>query len=481
MKVISKIASAATFSLITAALSFQSVAVEIVSGSGNAAEKLILDWSNSKPGNKNNPVKFNSSVASNDLNMLQNGKIDFAILDAPLSEADLARMNLLQMPFALNGISIVVNLQNTLAGTLRLDGQTLGKIFSGEITKWDDPAITALNPKHDLADKAITIVHSGDTSSDYASTNSYLAGVNDKWRSGESGGRKREWPANSIYADGITNRLATLQRTPYSIAYLPMQHNQQPGLTMVHLKNRDGNFVGLSDTSIVATTATADIEEGKAATLSLINKNGSASWPISTFTFVVVAKSGLTDEKVAQILNVIGYGLKSASLKATVHNYVLLPEKISKAVIAKIESLPAATSASSTARVAPVTAAPEKAPVEVARPRPEVNAAEQEERIRMENKQRARLAAEEQAKEQALREAKAARLAAEEALKAAAAAKLQAEQLAEKNRLQAKAEKDRADKEKADKERAEKEKERAIQLRNQKDEDPLEAYRRENQ
>jgi phosphate transport system substrate-binding protein len=479
MKVIGKIVSAATFSFLTAALSFQSLALEIVSGSGNPAEKLILDWSNSKPGNKNNSVRFNSGFAANDLNMLQNGKIDFAILDAPLSEADLSRMNLLQFPFALNGISIVVNLQNTLAGTLRLDGQTLGKIFSGEITKWDEPAITALNPKHDLAGKTITIIHSGDTSADYASTNSYLAGVNDKWRAGDAGGRKREWPANSIYADGMANRLATLQKTAYSIAYLPMQHHQQAGLTTVHLKNKDGNFVGLSDTSILATTSTADIEEGKAASLSLINKSGRSSWPISTFTFVVVAKNSLTDEKVAQTLSVIGYGLKSASLKTTVHNYILLPDKISHAIIAKIESLPAATS--STARVAPVTAAPEKAPVEVAKPRPEVNAAEQEERIRMENKQRARLAAEEQAKEQALKQAKADKLAAEEALKAAAAAKLQAEQLAEKNRLIAKAEKDRADKEKADKEKAEKEKERAIQLRNQKDEDPLEAYRRENQ
>lgn len=477
MKVIGKIVSAVTFSLMATALSFQSVAVEIVSGSGNPAEKLILDWSNAKPGNKNNSVRFNSGFAANDLNMLQNGKIDFAILDAPLSEADLSRMNLRQFPFALNGISIVVNLQNTLAGTLRLDGQTLGKIFSGEITKWDDPAITGLNPKHDLAGKTITIVHSGDSSSDYASTNSYLAGVNDKWRAGDAGGRKREWPANSIYADGIANRLATVQKTANSIAYLPMQHHQQAGLTTVHLKNRDGNFVGLSDTSILATTSAADIEDGKAASLFLINKNGSSSWPISTFTFVVVAKNSLTDEKVAQILSVIGYGLKSASLKATMHNYIPLPDKISKAILAKIESLPAASSTSSTARVAPVTDAPEKAPVEVARPRPEVNAAEQEERIKMENKQRAKLAAE----EQTLKEAKAAKLAAEEALKAAVAAKLQAEQLAEKNRLLAKAEKDRADKEKADKEKAEKEKERAIQLRNQKDEDPLEAYRRENQ
>jgi len=492
MKVTYKIVSAVTFSLIASILSFQVVAVEVLGGGGNAAEKLLMDWSNSKPGNKGNTFKFSSSIGSNDLSMLLNDKIDFAILDTPLSEADLARMNLLQIPFALNGVSIVVNLQNTMAGILRLDSQTLGKIFSGEIVYWDDPAIASLNPKHTLPNKPISVIHSGELSTDYSVLNSYLGSINEKWKSGDLIGKKREWPANSVFADGFATRISTIKNTPFSIGYLPMQYMPQPSLSSTHIKNRDGNFVGLSDINIISSAASANFDDGQSASLSLINKNGNASWPISTFAFIVINKDKVKDAKIAQLLSVISYGLKAGSLKPTIHNYIGLPEQASKSIIAKIETLASGPNTATTAKLPPAKTSQENAQEamankrrndeELLRQRIDANSASQEDSRRAEEKSRAaRQLADEIAREQAIKEAKATKLAAEEAIRAANAAKLQAEQLAEKNRLIAKAEKEKADKEKAEKEKAEREiaeKERAIQLRNQKDEDPLEAYRR---
>jgi phosphate transport system substrate-binding protein len=492
MKVMYKTVSAVTFSLIASILSFQVSAVEIIGGGGNAAEKLILDWANAKPGNRANTVKFSSSIISSDLIMLQKGKIDFAILDTALSETDISRMNLLQIPFALNGISIVVNVQNTMAGALKLDSPTLGKIFSGEIVNWDDPSITALNPKHDLPNKPITIIHSGELSTDYPLINSYIGNINEKWKTGDLNGKKREWPASSIFADGFSTRISTIKNTPYSLGYLPMQYMPQPSLSGVHIKNRDGSFIGLSDTGIISAASIVNIDDGQSATLSLVNKNGKASWPISTFSFIVVNRDRVKDEKIAQLLSLIAFGLKSDSLKPTVHNYVAIPDQISKSIIAKIETLTAGSNTATAARPSPAQtsqanalealAIKNRSDEELQRQRSDVNAAAQEESRRAEAKSRAaKQLTEEMTREQAIKEAKAAKLAAEEAIKAANAAKLQAEQLAEKNRLIAKAEKDRADREKAEKEKAEKEKaekEKAIQLRNQKDEDPLESYRR---
>jgi len=489
MKVMYKVVTAATFSLATLILSTQSYAVETLGGGGNTAEKLLLDWAKAKLGNKTNTVKFSTSIASGDLSMVQNGKIDFAILDAPLSDAELNQMNLLQVPFALSGVSIVVNLPNTMAGALRLDSQTLGKIFSGEISQWDDPAITALNPKHDLPKVPIVIVHSGDNSTDFPVLNSYLGFISEKWRAGELNGKKRGWPANAIFADGFTARIAALKSTPYTIGYLPMQYMQQPVVSAVHLKNRDGNFGGLSDTGIIAATSTVNIEDGHAASLSLINKSGNASWPISSFAFVVVSKDRLKDERVAQLLSVISYGLKSGSLKTTLHNYIAIPDQISKSIMEKIDAINSGANTASATRIAPVKAGNDSAQEvlankkrseeELSRQRADVT---QDENRRAEERSRAaKQQADEIAREQAIKEAKAAKLAAEEAIKAAQAAKLEADKLAEKNRQIAKLEKERADKEKADKDRADKEradKEKAIELRNQKDEDPLEAYRR---
>jgi hypothetical protein len=183
-----------------------------------------------------------------------------------------------------------------------------------------------------------------------------------------------------------------------------------------------------------------------------------------------------------QLLNDIHYGLKFAPIKATVHNYVTIPDQISKSIIAKIEALLDGSNTGTAARPSPSKNGQDNAQIAIAnkkaideelqRQRTNPNTAAQDESTRIEEKNRAaRQLADEIAREQAIKEAKAAKLAAEEAIKAANAAKLQAEQLAEKNRLIAKAEKERVENEKA-------EKERAIQLRNQKDEDPLEAYRR---
>jgi phosphate transport system substrate-binding protein len=482
-----KIAFTIAFILFASISSYQVFAVEILGGGGNAADKLILDWSTAKFGSRTKSVKFSNSINSNDVSMLQNGKIDFAILDTPFNEAELARMNLLQIPFALNGISIVVNVKNTMEGTLRLDSQTLGKIFSGEITKWDDPAIAALNPKHDLPSSTITIIHSGNSSTDYSVLNSYIGDINEIWKSGEVSGQKRTWPANSIYAEGITARIASIKKTPYSISYLPMQYMPQPSLSAIHIQNRDGSFLGLSDTGIIASASTANVDDGQAATLSLINKNGRASWPLSTFTFIVVNKNKVKDEKIVQLLNTVQYGLKYAAIKPTEHNFVALPDQISKSVIAKIDTLLSGSNKGTTEKSAQdgakeAIAIKQINDAELQHQRIDPNSVAQEANRRIEEKNRsAKLLADEAARDQAIKEAKAAKHAADEAIKAANAAKIQAEQLAEKNRLIAKAEKEKADKEKAEKERIAKEqaeKEKAIRLRNQKDEDPLEAYRR---
>ncbi len=452
-------------------MSYQSCAEDIIGGGGNAAEKLILDWAKFAPGYQKYSIKISSMYPSTDLGMLQNGKIDFSILDNPISDNELANKNLLQFPFALSGVSIVVNLPNALSGTLKLDSKTIGQIFSGEITSWDDPAITALNPKHDLPNKPIIIVHSDESSTDYPVINRYLGNINGKWKSGDIQGEKRLWPAKAILADGFTKRIFALQHNTYSIGYLPMQYMSQFSLLNIQIANKDGNFVSLSDTGIISSTSNVNIN-GSADNLIISNKSGANTWPISNFVFIVVNKKRIKEAKIAHFLEVINFGLKFASLKYTLYNYVAFPDQLSSPAIAKIENLidPSST-ASKEVKIPAIEVNQENTPTaeEIRKAAESRRNAERQQLL--ENKER----------EQAIKEAKAAKIAAEEAIKAAKVAKMAADALAEKNRLIAKAEKEKADKEKAEQERAAKiqaEKERALQLRNQKDEDPAEAYRR---
>ena len=478
MKVTCKVIMTVTVSLLALTLSLQTIAADIVGGGGHPAESLLLDWAKFKQESPAYSVKFSSNVSASDLSMVKNGKIDFAIVDSPISEAELARLNLFQLPFALSGVSIVVNLPTTLAGTLKLDAQTIGKIFSGEIKNWDDPAITSLNPKHELPNKAITIVHSGDSSTDYSVINSYLGSINEKWKSSDLNDKRREWPENSIPTDGFSTRISTLKNNNYSIGFLPMQYTLQAALSLVQIQNKMGAYVSLSDVSIISSTSGVNIENGRSANLSLINKSGASTWPISNFSFIVVNKERIKDDKIIQLLNIINSGLRFGSLKAILHNYVAIPNQFSKPLMARIDNITPASNTGAAVHRSNDDDLEDKKNIQ----RAEANAAVQEGIRKADERNRvAKLLAEERAREQEIKEAKAAKIAAEEAIKAAKAAKIEAEALVERNRLIAKAEKERADKEKAEKERVEKEqaeKERAIQHRNQKDEDPLEAYRR---
>jgi phosphate transport system substrate-binding protein len=464
-------------------LAFQTFAVEILGGSGHASEKLILDWAASKPNARENVVKFSDSILADDLVMLQKKKIDFAIVDSPLSEADLATMKLLQFPFTLGGISIVVNLPANLSGALKLDSQTVGKIFSGEITNWNDSAISSLNPKHELPNQEIVIVHSRTSSKDYPIFNAYIGTINEKWKAGDSKATGRVWPSNSVYKEGLADRYAAIKSTPYSIGYMPILSNIHPSLTPVQIKNKDGNFVRLSDTGILAAASKVNVENASADNLTLINKGGSASWPISNFSFILVNKDSVNEEKVVHFLNIISYGLKSGSLKPLLYDYVALPDQASRSIVARIESL---TNLGNKKFVGVTSAPNEKADDTLeklankkriddeaasakrsASPNDEDTAEK-----KLKQQAEARAAALELSRQNEARKAeelaktKAAKLQAEavareEAIMAAKAAKIAADELL------AKARKKEAD-----------DKQRELELRDQKDEDPLTAYKR---
>jgi hypothetical protein len=226
-----------------------------------------------------------------------------------------------------------------------------------------------------------------------------------------------------------------------------------------------------------------NVENASADNLTLINKGGSASWPISNFSFILVNKDSVNEEKVVHFLNIISYGLKSGSLKPLLYDYVALPDQASRSIVARIESL---TNLGNKKFVGATSAPNEKADDTLeklankkriddeaasakrsASPNDEDTAEK-----KLKQQAEARAAALELSRQNEARKAeelaktKAAKLQAEavareEAIMAAKAAKIAADELL------AKARKKEAD-----------DKQRELELRDQKDEDPLTAYKR---
>src|SRR5205807_380302 len=145
------------------------------------------------------------------------------------------------------------------SGDLKLDGDTLAKIFLGDIKSWDDPAIAKLNPDAKLPKQAIVVVHRSDGSGTTFIWTDYLSKVSADWKSKVGANTSVEWPVGigAKGNEGVANNVA---QTGGSIGYVEYAYAKQNNLTSVNMINRDGKSIPPSAASFQAAAASADWE-----------------------------------------------------------------------------------------------------------------------------------------------------------------------------------------------------------------------------
>ncbi|MFO1195339.1 MAG: phosphate ABC transporter substrate-binding protein PstS, partial [Rhodoferax sp.] len=120
--------------------------------------------------------------------------VDFGASDAPLTDEQLAKDGLIQFPTVIGGVVPVVNIKGVAPGQLKLTGTVLGDIYLGKVTKWNDPAIAALNPGLALPDAAIAPVTRADGSGTSFLFTNYLSKTNAEWKDKVGEGTTVKWP-----------------------------------------------------------------------------------------------------------------------------------------------------------------------------------------------------------------------------------------------------------------------------------------------
>src|SRR5262249_23314928 len=141
-----------------------SFAADITGAGSTFIFPVLSKWADAYKKESNNGVNYQSIGSGAGIKQIQAKTVTFGATDAPLTSDPLTKDGLAQWPMIMGAIVPVVNIQGVKAGDLVLDGQTLANIFQGKITKWDDPAITKLNPKVKLPSEAIAVVHRADGS-----------------------------------------------------------------------------------------------------------------------------------------------------------------------------------------------------------------------------------------------------------------------------------------------------------------------------
>ena len=150
--------------------------------------------------NKATGVKVNyQSVGSGaGIKQIDSKTVDFGASDMPQTDDVLKQKGQIQFPTVIGGTVPVVNIKGIAPGQMKLDGQVLGDIFLGKITKWDDPAIKALNPGLPLPDAAIAPVRRADGSGTTFNFTNYLSTVHPEWKAKVGEGTAVNWPVGAV-------------------------------------------------------------------------------------------------------------------------------------------------------------------------------------------------------------------------------------------------------------------------------------------
>ena len=251
--------------------------------------------------------------------------VDFGASDAPMTPEELRKDNLLQFPAVIGGVVPVANIENVKPGQLKLDSDTLCKIYLGDIKYWDDAQIMKMNKGLKLSHSEITVVYRSDGSGTTAIFTNYLNGICPVWKKKVGAGKAVKFPVGigGKGNEGVSNYV---QRTANSIGYVEFAYAKQNKLNYSQIKNAAGNFIEPGFESFEDAAASGDFDAKKGFHLWLTNAPGKDSWPIAGATFILLAKEKTDSNK--SVVRFFDWAFKNGDNKAKELVYVPLPTSL---------------------------------------------------------------------------------------------------------------------------------------------------------
>ena len=276
-------------------------------------------------------LNYQSIGSGGGIKQIEAKTVDFGASDMPLKPEDLEANGLMQFPTVIGGVVPVINVVGIDAGTLKLDGATLADIYLGKVTKWNDPAIVALNKDIKLPDDNITVVHRSDGSGTSFIFTNYLSKVSADWKSSVGEGTAVSWKAGTG-GKGNEGVASYVQRIKGSIGYVEYAYALQNKMNHIQMKNHDGNFVQPESSAFQAAAAGAKWDKAPGFYELLTNEDGKNSWPISGATFILMHKVQDKPETAKEVLKFFDWAYANGDKLASDLDYVPLPDNLVKMI-----------------------------------------------------------------------------------------------------------------------------------------------------
>jgi phosphate transport system substrate-binding protein len=325
------------------AASSATFAADITGAGATFPYPIYAKWAEAYKAKTGVGLNYQSIGSSGGVKQIRAKTVDFGATDNPLKAEDLQKDGLVQFPAIIGGVVPVLNVEGLSNGQLKLTGEVLAQIFLGEITKWNDSKITALNAGVKLPDQSITVVHRADGSGTTAIFTDYLTKVSKTWADKVGAGAAVKWLASSaVGGKGNEGVAANVSRVKGSIGYVEYAYAKKNKMNYAQLKNKDGQFVAPDDLTFAAAAANVNWSKTPGMGIFLTNQSGAKSWPIAGASFILIYKDPSNKANAAEVIKFFEWAFKNGQKIAEELDYVPMPasvtDYISKSVLSQVKA-----------------------------------------------------------------------------------------------------------------------------------------------
>jgi phosphate transport system substrate-binding protein len=262
--------------------------------------------------------------------------VDFGASDGPMSDDNLAKApgKIFHIPTVAGADVVTYNLPGN--PKLKLDADTVAGIFLGQIKKWNDPKLTALNPDAKLPDQEILVVHRSDGSGTTYIWTDYLSKISPEWKTKVGTNTSVNWPTG-VGGKGNEGVAGQIKQTPGALGYIELIYAIQNKMPYADVKNSAGQFVTPTLGSITAALATADIPDD--FRFSITNAPGKDAYPICGATWLLVYQQQKDPAKGKKLVEFLKWSMTKGEAMAEKLDYAPLPDKVQERVLKRIDEI----------------------------------------------------------------------------------------------------------------------------------------------
>ena len=312
---------------VAAGIAGSAQAADITGAGATFPFPIYAKWAEAYKKETGTGLNYQSIGSGGGIRQIKAKTVAFGATDAPLKGEDLTKDGLIQFPTVMGGVVPAVNIAGVEPGKLKLSGEIIAQIYMGDIKKWNDPKIVALNAGVTLPDANINPVYRSDGSGTTFVFTDYLSKVSADWKSKLGTNTAVQWPVG-IGGKGNEGVSASVKQVANSIGYVEYAYAKQNKLSHALVKNADGNFPAPEEKAFQAAAANANWNEQPGFGISLNNQKGAEAWPITSATFILVHAKPEKPEEVQAALKFFDWAYKSGDKLASDLDYVALPSTV---------------------------------------------------------------------------------------------------------------------------------------------------------